>query len=366
LSIQPLLSAADCGCEPSPGWAYALVAAQCLPLTVRRRWPLPTTLVVGALTTWYGLSSLPDPPVYYAGLVSLYTVAAHASRKESRAAAAVAVVAIILSFVIDAGKADYQDFTVVVTTFATAYLLGESSRNRRERAGELEERALQLERTRAAEAATAVVAERNRIARELHDSVAHHVSMMVVQAEAGPVAVDQQPDRAVDAFDAISAAGKQALAEMRELLGVLKSDQGGQREPQLGIEQVPDLVAGAAAAGLDVDLDVRGQTSPLALAVSLAAYRIVQESLTNCIRHAPTAHVDVLVDHTDGLEIRVDDDGAATPPPGWREPPGQSGHGLVAMRERVTLLGGTLEVGPKGGGGWRVRASIPVDVEALQ
>jgi signal transduction histidine kinase len=363
LSIQPLLNARDCGCDAAPDWGFVLVAAQCIPLAFRRRWPLPTTLATGLLTTWYGLSALPDPPVAYAGLVALYTVAAHGSRRESRIAAGVAVVAIATSFVVDAGNADYQDYTVVTATFATAYLLGESSRNRRARAAELEERALQLERTRVAEAETAVVAERNRIARELHDAVAHHVSMMVVQAEAGPVAVNGQPDRAIDAFDAISVAGKQALAEMRQLLGVLKSDEGGPREPQPGIEQVPDLVSGAAAAGLDVNLTIVRAAASVPLAVSLATYRVVQESLTNCLRHAPSAHVDVRVEHGDRLEISVDDDGSLPSSPGWQEPRAEAGHGLVAMRERIVLVGGALEYGPKAGGGWSVHASIPVVTE---
>jgi signal transduction histidine kinase len=359
LSIQPLLTARDCGCDPAPDWGFVLVAAQCLPIAVRRRWPLPTTLVIGALTTWYGLSSLPDPPVEYAGLIALYTVAAHASKREARFAAGVAVVAIAISFTVDADHADYQDYTVVTATFATAYLLGESSRNRRDRAAELEERAAQLERTRVAEAETAVVAERNRIARELHDAVAHHVSVMVVQAEAGPVAVRRNPERAVEAFDTISVAGKQALTEMRQMLGVLKTERG-LREPQPGVEEIPDLVAGAVAAGLDVELTAAAEPGgPLPLTLSLAAYRVVQESLTNCLRHAPSAHVVVKVEYGETVDIDILDDGSRGTPGRWKERSPDTGNGLVAMRERVGLVGGSLTIGPTSEGGWRVHAVLP-------
>ena len=234
LSLPPLLREDDCGCAPVPAWAFVLVAAQAAPLVFRRRWPFTTAWVIGVFTITYGLTSLPDPPVAYAGLVSLYSAAAHASRRLANASAVIAAAGIGLALVADLPDSDYEDALVTYLMFATAWLLGNGARNRRERAVELEERAAALERTRAAEADRAVVEERNRIARELHDVVAHHVSMMVVQAEAGPVAVDRDPERAVAAFDTISATGKQALTEMRRLLGVLRSDGGDRLSPQPG------------------------------------------------------------------------------------------------------------------------------------
>jgi signal transduction histidine kinase len=223
LSLLPLLAARDCGCDPAPTWAFVLVAVECAPLAVRRRWPFGATLVIGAMSMAYGVANLPDPPVAYATLVGLYTVAAHASRRKANVAAVLAGVGLVSVVLWDKTHSDYQDLVVNAAVFATAWLLGDSARNRRDRAVALEARAAQLERTRAAEAEAAVVAERNRIAREMHDVVAHHVSMMVVQAEAGPVAMQRDPAAAAAAFDTISAVGKQALAEMRRLLGVLKT-----------------------------------------------------------------------------------------------------------------------------------------------
>jgi signal transduction histidine kinase len=359
LSAQPLLSRGDCGCQDIPAWAWVLVAGECAPLAVRRRWPLPVVLVVGLLSAAYGLSSLPDPPVYYAGLVALYTVAAHATARLAYIALAVSALTIAVTLVLDAPNADYQDVTVVVATWATAFMLGESARHRRERAARLEERTAQLERTNAAEAAAAVEAERNRISRELHDAVAHHVSMMVVQAEAGPVVVDREPDKAVAAFDAISASGKQALAEMRQLLGVLKKTDEAPLAPQPGIDQVPDLVGRAESAGLAISVTVKGDRPPLPLAVDLSAYRVVQEALTNCVRHAPSALVQVVLEYGDDLVIDVSDDGPEGDRVDWGDAPASTGNGLTAMRERVAMVGGTLRAGPRQPTGWTVRAVLP-------
>jgi signal transduction histidine kinase len=210
VSLQPLFRT---GKGPIPGWGYVLVVAMCLPLVLRRRYPLAVALVCGGLTMVYGLSSLPDPPVPYAGLLSLYSVATHGSRDHANAAGIIAAFAITSALLVDPA-ADLEDATVQLLLFATAWLLGDSTRRRREAATALAERADQLERTRAAEAAAAVAAERSRIARELHDVVAHHLSMMVVQAEAGAVATHRDPGRTEAVFDAIGTAGKQALTEM--------------------------------------------------------------------------------------------------------------------------------------------------------
>jgi signal transduction histidine kinase len=359
LSAQPLLSRGDCGCQDISGWGWALVAAECAPLAVRRRWPFPVVMVVGLLSAVYGLSSLPDPPVYYAGLVALYTVAAHATARLAYIALAVSAATIAVTLVLDAPNADYQDVTVVVATWATAFLLGESARHRRERAARLEERAVQLERANLAEAAAAVEAERNRISRELHDAVAHHVSMMVVQAEAGPVVVEADPEKARAAFDAISASGKQALAEMRQLLGVLRQAGDAALEPQLGVDQVRDLVDRAESAGLDVSLTVRGQRPTLPLAVDLFAYRVVQEALTNCVRHAPNASVQVVLEYGEDLVIDVSDAGADGDRVDWGDSAAATGNGLAAMRERVAMVGGTMRAGPREPAGWAVRAVLP-------
>jgi len=350
LSLQPLLQD-----QKVPAWGYALVVAQCLPLVARRRWPFAVALLCGGLTAVYGVSSLPDPPVPYAALVSLYSVAAHGTRTRAYAAGLIAAAGIVASLLLDPA-ADLGDATFLLPVFATAWLLGDAARRRRELAAQLRDRAEQLERTRAAEAATAVAAERNRIAREMHDVVAHHLSMMVVQAEAGPVAVAGNPDRAVSAFDAISAAGKQALTEMRRLLGVLTDGEQAPLRPQPGVDDIDELVDGVRSAGVDVSLHASGPRRELPAAVDLSVYRLVQEALTNCVRHAGPTHVEVDLSYTDyAVCVTVTDDGV-----GAAQEPRPGGHGLVAMNERVTLVGGTLDAGPQPDRGWRVRAVLPL------
>jgi signal transduction histidine kinase len=352
VSLQPLLRE---GKGPIPAWGYLLVVAQCLPLVFRRRWPLAVALVCGALTVVYGMSSLPDPPVPYAGLLSLYSVAAHGSRDHANAAGITAAVALTGALLFDPG-ADLEDATVQILLFATAWLLGDSTRRRRDAATALAERNEQLERTRAAESAAAVAAERSRIARELHDVVAHHLSMMVVQAEGGAVAAGRDPAKAEATFDAIGAAGKQALTEMRRLLGVLKQDGPAALAPQPSAGEIAALVKGVRSAGLDVRFTVSGDPPELPPAVGLTAYRLVQEALTNCVRHSGATTVDVSVRYgPDAVELAVTDDGSgrtAVARPG--------GHGLVAMRERVALVGGTLDAGPVPDRGWAVRATLPL------
>jgi len=334
------------------------VVAQCLPLVFRRRWPFAVCLATGVVTMVYGAANLADPPVFYATLVALYSVAAHGTRRSSYIAGVVAGLGLTGVVVWDRTNSDFGDFAVNGAVFATAWLLGDSARSRRDRAVELEARATQLERTRAAEAEAAVAAERNRIARELHDVVAHHVSLMVVQAEAGPVALQRDPRAAVESFDSISAVGKQALAEMRRLLGVLRSGDDASLAPQPGVAQLADLVAGVRSAGLDVTLDVAGSPRPVPAAVDLSAYRLVQEALTNCLRHAGPARVAVHAQYDDaGLAVDVVDDGLGGVD--WNAAAASGGHGLVAMRERVSMVGGTLDVGPRPGGGWAVRAVLP-------
>jgi signal transduction histidine kinase len=361
LSVLPLIQSERCGCgEGVPGWAYLFVVAQSLPLALRRRFPFGAPLLTGLLTMAYGLTSLPDPPVEYAGLVALYTVAAYAERRLAHVAGAVAVVGIAGVYAWELPVLDVEDITVTSLICLTAWLLGENARSRRERVIQAEARAEQLERARAAESEAAVVAERNRIARELHDVVAHHVSMMVVQAEAGPVVVEHDPARAAASFDAISAAGKQALSEMRRLLGVLKENPSAPLAPQPGLSSIPELVAGVRAAGLDVTLGLDRLDVEPEPAVALSAYRLVQEALTNCLRHAGPASVLVHVAREENhLVVRVLDDGVGGPC-------GEGGHGLVAMRERVALLGGRLQVGPRDGGGWGVEAELPLAPVAVR
>ena len=355
VSLQPLLAAESCGCASTPPWAYAVVVGECLPLVWRRRFPFTVALVAGAFTTVHGLSDIPDPPVFFAGLVALYSVAAHGARRLALLAAGVAALAIAFSMVADREAADLSDLTLSSLTFATAWLLGDGARSRRLAAARAEERAASLERTRAAEARQAVVEERNRIAREMHDVLAHSVSMMVVQAEAGPVVVERDPARAIQAFDAISATGKSALTELRRLLGVLREDTASPLAPQPGLARLPELAESVRAAGVEVDLRVSGDLPPASSALDLTGYRIVQESLTNVVKHAGPARVTVRVEVSAGrMLIDVADDGLGT------AASTEAGRGLLGMHERAAAAGGTVVAGPHPDGGWRVRAELPL------
>jgi signal transduction histidine kinase len=250
--------------------------------------------------------------------------------------------------------------------FALAWVLGDSIRTRRAYFAQLEERAARLEREREAQSKVAVAAERARIARELHDVVAHNVSVMVVQADGAAYVLDAAPDQAKKALETISSTGRQALAEMRRLLGVLRTgehEEGGEYVPQPDVQQIEDLVEQCRGHGLPVDFKVEGTPRPLPSGVELTAYRIVQEALTNTRKHGgPNAGASVrLVYFDDGLGLLVEDDGKGAPHELYEEGgfDGQ-GHGLIGMRERVGMVGGTLDAGPRPGGGFRISALLPL------
>ena len=336
LTAQPLLAVV----HPSP-WAYPLLLAECVPLLWRRRAPFPVAVLVGAATAVHGLVPIVEPELPYAALVALFTVAADASRRLALVAAGVTAVVVPVSLLLDGRPSSVETFTVNGVIFATAWLLGDSARHRRQRAELVE--------------AQAVTAERARMAREMHDVVAHHVSLMVVQAESGAVLLETAPQRAEAAFDSIAATGRQALVELRRVLGTLRGHGGATRAPLPGVDGVPELIAGVRRAGLAVDYRVSGTAVALPADVDRALYRVVQESLTNAVKHAAghSAVVDLRYEPT-LLRVTVRNDGAGT---GSR---GGSGHGLVGMRERVSSLGGRFSAEPVPEGGWEVIATIPL------
>lgn len=211
-----------------------------------------------------------------------------------------------------------------------------------------------------AEAARALAEERNRIARELHDVVAHSMSVIQVQATSAQYRLPDMRAAEIEEFEQIAAATRQALTEMRQVLSVLRNSEDQDFAPSPGVEQIPKLIAGAEQAGLPVELE--GDLPQLAGTVSLTAYRIVQESLSNIIRHEPGARSTVRLDVENGvLRIRVEN--SAVPGAGQTAPTG-TGHGLTGMRERVSLVNGTLETGPLPDGGFRVLAHLPIGVDA--
>ena len=358
----------DGACRPGGAAAVTLVLAQTLPLVWRRRHPLAVSFVTGLATAGYGLAPYPDlaMPVPIGGVVGLYSVAAWGGRRAALVAGGVAAAAVVVVTSLPRTDADVVDTSFVSLALAGAWLLGDRARLQRAWAAELQDRAVRLERERAGEARRAVASERTRIARELHDVVAHHVSMMVVQAEAGPVAAERDPARAAGAFEAIAATGRQALVEMRRLLGVLRGDgdQAPSRGPQPGLADVRSLVEQVGRAGLRVELVVEGEQEPLPAGVDLSAYRIVQEALTNVVKHAGSGRARVLVRYGEhDLEVQVRDEGGAGP--GLAGPAdGRAGQGLVGMRERVNLFGGELRAGPRPGGGFTVDARLPLRAPA--
>lgn len=207
----------------------------------------------------------------------------------------------------------------------------------------------------------AVAEERSRIARELHDVIAHSVSVMVVQAQASQRLLDGEQGEARQALGSIETTGRQALTEMRRLLGILRrTDAELALAPQPGLGSLDALIGQFRESGLPVDLRVEGEPRSLPPGVDLSAYRIVQEALTNALKHAGPARADVVVRYSDdGVELEIADDGPGTGKGGG------SGHGLVGMRERVALYGGTLESGKQDGGGYFVRARLPLDPDRL-
>ena len=240
----------------------------------------------------------------------------------------------------------------VVAAFAVAGALGA----RAQRAADLEERAERLERTHA----EAVAGERATIARELHDVIAHSVSVMTVQAGAARVLLDEdRPERARESLLAVEETGRQALGEMRRLLGILRGDDHDTRlAPQPGIAEIEGLAEQVRAAGLPVEVVVEGEPRPLPPGADLAAYRVVQEALTNALKHAGAARAEVSIRYgRTALDLAVTNDGRV-------RRNGRVGHGLVGMRERVALYGGDFEAGPREAGGYAVRASLPMDAPA--
>ncbi|HEX9993067.1 MAG TPA: histidine kinase [Acidimicrobiales bacterium] len=345
--VEPLMRRGD--------WEHAallapclLLVAECAVLVARRRHPVAVWLAAGVVASAYGLSSHPDPTLHYGVMVAVYSVAAHSSRRTS-IRAGVATAAIVLAVLLVDRGADFADWTTTYLTVGTAWLLGESMRaNRAHAAG--------LARRREEEARRAVADERVRLARELHDVTAHHVSVIAVQAEAGQALLPDRPERAAEVLEGIATSAREALGELRRLLGVLREDSaaGGDRVPQPGLGALPALVDQVRAAGLPVDLRVEGDAQPVPAAVDVSAYRIVQEGLTNVLRHAGPCSAAVVVRYEPGaVALEVADDGAG-PPSGDGD-----GLGLVGMRERAAMIGGHLEAGPRPGGGFAVRARLP-------
>ncbi|KUO08175.1 sensor histidine kinase [Streptomyces sp. DSM 15324] len=361
----------DRGGTDSMALLVPVVALLCLVIALRRLMPEKMLVLAAVLGVAQLVLNVGVTAADFALLVIVYTVAVMGARWASRLALVMSLSAATLAQVRwphEHASVPGQFAVIVFQTvpFALAWVLGDSIRTRRAYFAQLEERNARLEKEREAQAKFAVAAERARIARELHDVVAHNVSVMVVQADGAAYVLDAAPDQAKKALETISSTGRQALAEMRRLLGVLRTGEHqevGEYVPQPDVEQIEDLVQQCRGSGLPVDFKIEGTPRPLPSGVELTAYRIVQEALTNTRKHGgPDAGANVrLVYFDDGLGLLVEDDGKGAPHELYEEggADGQ-GHGLIGMRERVGMVGGTLDAGPRPGGGFRISVLLPL------
>jgi signal transduction histidine kinase len=341
-----------------------------LPLAWRRRFPFSVLIVavVGYLVS-QSVLKVPEPGVtVLAGSLAIYSAAAYGHRRFRTLVLALCIGGILaevarqLYFVSSDIRPLLQSFSFAwnVALLALPWVAGAVIRSLRESKRELADRAAELQQEREENARQAVFAERVRIARELHDVVAHHVSVMGVQAGAARRVMERQPEKAAEALSSIEASSRQAVVELHRLLGFLRrAGEADDLAPQPGLAQLGDLVAHAAQGDLAVELSIEGDPRPLSTTLEVSAYRVIQEALTNTRKHSGAAHATVRVTYgTASLEVEVVDDGKAG---AARTGGDEGGLGLIGMRERASLHGGHLRAGPRPEGGFVVHATFPLN-----
>ncbi len=333
-------------------------------LALRRRAPLLTVCVIVAavagpelvtrltITLWGSFVPL---------LIGVYSVARHARGREALAGAAAATLGLLVVMLRVPVIGTVSNIPFNVVPFTTAFIAGRVLRARHDRHVEVSQRARQLEAGREEMIRAAIADERSRIARELHDIVAHCISVMVVQAGAAEDLLDRNPPLARPPLRSVQETGRQAVAELTRMLGLLRGERAAlELRPQPGTAQLRELAEGMREAGLPVAFQVQGTPRPLAPGVELTLYRVAQEALTNALKHAGPARAEVMLrygEHT--VDLDVVDDGRG-PGPGFTAGSG-TGHGLIGMRERVLLYGGSLAAGPGPDGGFAVRMVLPAE-----
>lgn len=327
-------------------------------IALRRRYAAAVAAAVAAVML--GQTLLATPPeqewLLVTVIVACYSLGAFEPRwTRSLAALAAVAVAVSVGILRDPSDSAGNIVPTVLIFLAAPWGAGRVLHGRQRRTEDLAERIGWLEREQELLAREAVTRERTRIAREMHDVVAHSLSVIAIQADAAEGALARDPDLAREPLDAVKRTAREALTEMRHLLGLLREDSDQpDRHPLPGLSSLETLVDQVRAAGLHVELEVHGRDEPLPGGADLSAYRVVQEALTNTLKHAGATRVDVRVEHrSDRVAITVQDDGT----PGAVA--GTDGRGLVGMRERATLHDGTLEAGPRPGGGYRVHLELP-------
>lgn len=338
---------------PPADWAsYAMTTLGVLPLVWRRRAPVAVLTAILLAGGVYRLTvDGPGQPLPYAGLIAFYTVALQCTARVRLAVGALTVLTVALSVAWNTGTARELLFTLFVS--GAAYALGRLQHTRQAYLTAARDRAERLERANRIEAEQAAARERARIAREMHDILSHAVSIMIVQAEAGPVAVRRAPERAEAAFEAIAETGRDAMAQLRTMLGVLRTDllteeAAAPRRPQPGIEELAGLLERVRGSGPEVRLERTGAVRALPAALEATVHRVVQEALTNVVKHAGASAVAVRLDYAErALTVTVTDDGRGPGSAAGGRPGGHpGGHGLIGIRERAAAHGGTAESGP--------------------
>jgi signal transduction histidine kinase len=338
--------------------SIALLVAMSVVIVFRRRHPVLVWLASGALIAVYGVASFPDPVLPYGPLIAVYTVAAYTKWRTTVIAGLMTAALITVSMLIDPHD-DLVDWLVAFLSTTTAWLVGNNVRVYRAYTRELEAKAERLDRDRQAEAQRAVAEERLRLARELHDVAAHHVSVIALHAEAGQALLPRDPERADQSLAVIGEVARTTLTELRRVVGVLRDEGAAPLTPQPGLDQLPMLVDEVERAGLAVTLHVSGTPGTISRTLDASAYRIVQEALTNVLLHAGPARAQVRIHYEpDAVAVEVLDDGVG-PANGEGSALPDGGHGLEGMRERAAMLGGTLTAGARPDRGFAVTARLP-------
>lgn len=343
--------------------AWVLLAAAAGSLAARRRWPAAVLLVTCAAIAVSVALGYPTGPIWATPLIALYSAAATGRRRLALLAATALASVPVVWALLDAGTPGEVGASVLLVALALA--MGEVTRSRRDYLAEAERRAAEAERAREETARRHAGEERLRLARDLHDVTAHTIAVIAIQASVANEALDRfeaDPEAARQAVRAIRAASREAMAELKTTVAMLREG-AAPRGPLPGLDQLDELVGMATNAGVQVALEVAGTARPLPPAVDLTAYRIVQESLTNVLRHARAASATVRVRYQpDAVEVQVDDDGRGNGQPASTSASGTSspGHGLAVMTERAAAVGGRLEAGPGPTRGYRVHARLPL------
>ena len=339
--------------EPRDGFAFFLILCATVPYCARRLAPLPVFAMSHAAVAALFVMGYPGGALPFAVAVGAYTVGAYRPLREVALAAVIQNVLLLAMVAGDSPDFGVAEYIASAPVFGATMLVGWTMQSRRLRFDALEREQEEASRRAAAD-------ERLRIAQELHDVVAHSLGVIAVQAGVGMHVIRTDPAEAERALEHISRTSRTSLAEIRRLLGLVRSGEAtASYAPTPALADLPRLAGEVTGAGLPVDLDVGGVAGDVPPGVELAAYRIVQEALTNALRHARAQRATVRLDVEPGrLRVVVSDDGAG--PNGQRKP---GGHGLVGMRERVAVYGGSLQVGPGPEGGFRVEATIPYDVD---